>query len=457
MAIDEHHPTRHPIGSQAFFEALVTTAISPFVVIDSELVLRFASEGAEHMLGYQRKDWVGRSIAEMMTPESAEIATIGLIDLFEAPIDLEWAGAPVRLKLYCADGTIIPVEAEALSPDRSGIDGIVVQLHRAGSTQTMSDAIDAILEGHRPEKALLLLSSLIEHDIPGTSAVLVSGWNGERFDRISGHAADLAFDRIRPADRIAVQRALNTRREVVDLFPFLDPATQAEARAAGMQSCWLSPVRVSATAAPTAALIVWNTTVGSPGALYRSEIRRSVTLARLALQWLDQQRLLAWDASHDRLTGLTNRSEFQNQLESRDGKARAVLYCDLDDFKPVNDRFGHRVGDQVLAAVAGRLRSTAGPHLVARLGGDEFAILVHPMRDTNHPVELAVDILAALRQPVSTLGFLADVGVSVGVAIDEGGIAGADHLLDEADRLLREGKALGKNQLRTVHVTASLD
>ena len=91
-----------------------------------------------------------------------------------------------------------------------------------------------------------------------------------------------------------------------------------------------------------AALLVWHNLPGPPGALYRADLKRAVRLAQLALRWEGQQRMLAWDATHDRLTGLTNRSEFQNRLDRHHGTGRAVLYCDLDDFKPVNDHFGHR-------------------------------------------------------------------------------------------------------------------
>ena len=175
-----------------------------------------------------------------------------------------------------------------------------------------------------------------------------------------------------------------------------------------------------------------------------------MSLARLALRWMGQQRLLAWDAAHDHLTGLANRSELQNRLDEGNGRARAILYLDLDDFKPVNDHYGHRVGDEVLAAVAGRLQGIGGSHLVARLGGDEFAVLINPLDDPDEPVRLAERARLALAKPISVLGQLATVGVCVGVAIDPTGSADGDHLLDQADRLLREGKNLGKNQVRSV-------
>ena len=446
----ERHAGLHPVGSAAFFEAIVNTAVSPFVVIDRDLILRFVSESATALLGWKPDEWVGRSIAGLLTEDSLEVAAAGLGDLNELPEDPEWVGAPVRVYVKRSDGTTIPIDAAARAEERTGISGIVVQLHRAGGSQAMSDAVDAILDGNDLDRALTLLTSLIEHEISDTSAVLANEWDGRCFAQASGANTLMKLDWPLPADRAAIQHALDSGHAVRDIFERLDPATQAAAHNAGLHGCWCAPIPATDRDDPTAALFVWHAEPGPPGAIYRTDIARSVSLARLALRWMGQQRLLAWDAAHDHLTGLANRSELQNRLDEGNGRARAILYLDLDDFKPVNDHFGHRVGDEVLAAVAGRLQSIGGSHLVARLGGDEFAVLVNPLDDPDEPVHLAEQARLALAKPISVLGQLATVGVCVGVAIDPTGAADGDHLLDQADRLLREGKNLGKNQVRSV-------
>ncbi len=351
------------VGSDAFFRALVESAVSPYIVIDASLTLLYASESIAELLGWEPQDWVGRSIIDLLAPESLEIAAAGIDDLFATTNDPTWVGGPVRLFVRCADGSMKALDIEASSPERTGIDGIVVHLHRAGGSQAMSDAIDAILEGENPKLALTRLASLIEHDITDATAVLASEWDGVGFGQVAGAMGPLHLPAPRTADRDAIYAALRSSADVVDLFDSLDPLTRADGLAAGMQSCWLAPVRVAPDEPTTAALLVWHILPGPPGALYRADVDRAVRLAQLALRWEGQQRMLAWDATHDRLTGLTNRSEFQNRLDRHHGTGRAVLYCDLDDFKPVNDRFGHRAGDEVLATVAGRLRETVGAHL----------------------------------------------------------------------------------------------
>jgi diguanylate cyclase (GGDEF)-like protein/PAS domain S-box-containing protein len=140
---------------------------------------------------------------------------------------------------------------------------------------------------------------------------------------------------------------------------------------------------------------------------------------------------LSHRARHDVLTGLANRASFVRHLaQVTDGGQRyAVLFIDLDHFKPVNDRFGHDAGDAVLQAVAGRLTSAVrtGPErdsdLICRLGGDEFAILLVGVDDAA--ARLVADrMLAAIRQPIQVrLGEAEGTEVAIGATI---GIAFAD-------------------------------
>ncbi|TMD02507.1 MAG: GGDEF domain-containing protein, partial [Chloroflexi bacterium] len=166
------------------------------------------------------------------------------------------------------------------------------------------------------------------------------------------------------------------------------------------------------------------------------------------------ERQLEYQASHDPLTDLANRVRFYERVTRalavaspwRQPSSVAVLFIDLDDFKDVNDRLGHQVGDQLLEAVADRLRRCVRPSDVpARLGGDEFAVLVTEVRSTQELMGIAERILDALRAPVVLAGqCLVSPQGTIGVAIAETPQIGANELLRRADVAMYAAKARGK-------------
>ena len=156
-------------------------------------------------------------------------------------------------------------------------------------------------------------------------------------------------------------------------------------------------------------------------------------------------------ARHDLLTNLPNRGllldrlEHALQLSRRRGSRIALLFCDLDGFKPVNDRFGHAAGDAVLIDVAQRLiASVRESDTVARLGGDEFAILLEDVRP-NQVDSTCERILEAVRPGAIVAGHQVPLSFSIGVAPGDTGNS-AEHLLRNADMAMYEAKALGKDQ-----------
>lgn len=443
-----------PVGSPAFFESIVHRAVNPFVVVDDELILRYASASIEWLLGWKPDDWLGRSVAELVAPQSVELVAAGLTEITWVSQDPDWIAAPVRIFLYAADGSVVPVDAYARESERTGVAGVLVQLARAGAAQTMSDAVDTILAGDDLDRALGLLTSLVEHDIPGTAAILASGWDGRRFSRVAGRDRILFLTAPTVTDAAAIGRVLAGDAPVADLSARLCATTRAAAARRGWRACWCAPVPADTGQDRTAALLIWRPEPGAPGGIFRDGIQRSVNLARLALRWMGTQQQLAWSASHDPLTGLYNRAEFQNRLDRSTGEARAVLFCDLDDFKPVNDRWGHRAGDRVLRAIAERMQHVATGALVARMGGDEFAILQRGVPDLATARRLAHRVRAALGDPVTVADQPVQVGVTIGLAYDPTGTAGSGQLMERADSLLRQGKRQGKNQVSAVRVDA---
>nr|WP_277349768.1 GGDEF domain-containing protein [Planosporangium thailandense] len=154
-------------------------------------------------------------------------------------------------------------------------------------------------------------------------------------------------------------------------------------------------------------------------------------------------------AFSDSLTGLANRAMFLDRLDEavrrarRDGSDAAVLLVDLDDFKPVNDRFGHAAGDAVLTEVAARLHGCVPEtDVVARLGGDEFAILLEQVPAGGFSA-MADRVVRALDVPCRVAGTEVRVGASVGVAVIRAG-DDASALLQRSDAAMYAAKCRGK-------------
>jgi diguanylate cyclase len=172
--------------------------------------------------------------------------------------------------------------------------------------------------------------------------------------------------------------------------------------------------------------------------------------SRLVQELASREQQLRRQAFSDSLTGLANRALFRDRLEhvlelhSRDCRPAAVVFLDLDDFKAVNDSYGHAAGDELLVRVAERITgATRAGDTVARLGGDEFAVL---LEDAADPLETAARIRDALRPVFVFAGAEHVVEASVGVAAvsaDEPSVT-ADILLGRSDAAMYAAKRAGK-------------
>jgi diguanylate cyclase (GGDEF)-like protein len=154
----------------------------------------------------------------------------------------------------------------------------------------------------------------------------------------------------------------------------------------------------------------------------------------------------------DRLTGLPDRAAFAELLDhalaqsERSGAQAAVLLVDLDGFERVNSRMGHAIGDELLVAVAERLRGCLRPvDTIARVGDDEFAILLPEVDRFQEATDLATDLLDSLRAPVGIRGRHLTVNGSIGIATSG---SGDRMMLRDADAALRQAKGAGGGSYR---------
>lgn len=179
-----------------------------------------------------------------------------------------------------------------------------------------------------------------------------------------------------------------------------------------------------------------------------------LVIARQLVTLAENRRLLRkteHEALHDPLTGLANRTLFMEELERalRVRANRLVLaFCDMDDFKEINDSYGHVAGDEVLIRTAHRLKQCASPgDTVARLGGDEFALLLRDPAESLSSIERR--LLTTLQEPHALRDDQRVVSASVGVTTLPAGaeLAGTDELLHLADTAMYTAKQQGKNTL----------
>ena len=160
-------------------------------------------------------------------------------------------------------------------------------------------------------------------------------------------------------------------------------------------------------------------------------------------------------ALHDALTGLPNRFLMLGRLAQalsaaqRHGTRLAVLFLDLDGFKPINDRHGHHIGDEVLKIVATRLRDCVRDcDTVARHGGDEFLVALTDMRGTDDAAAVAVKVLAAVARPVDIGTLTLRVTTSIGIALYPDVASDGEALIRAADAAMYEAKAEGRHIFR---------
>jgi diguanylate cyclase (GGDEF)-like protein len=437
---------------------IVDMAVNPFVIIDSIGTALWASRSVDELLGIAAHDLVGRSMLDFVAPASIDAATDALASAVDdqerrGPVAAAWEGVGPVLEMRRADGVTISCSIAVATPLRTGLPCFVLQLRRADAAHALERALRAMGAGRPLTEVLDEVAAVLRGELPDVDVVMLHDHRDtgrlEARDGASAIWGDLDLPTAAGdawADAIAKPEVL-VERAVADLpSPLREVAQDGGFRWLVLLS--VSPV-IDGDDTTAAVVSIWSRAPFPMHFLNHERVERCGSLMTMALQWEYGRRALEWAATHDGLTGLHNRSAFLTHLYAVGGRrsaGAAVLYLDLDDFKPVNDVHGHGLGDRVLVEVTARLRRCVRPaDIVARLGGDEFAVLCLGLDDLGAAELLAARLVAEVSTPIQVEGIEVQIGLSVGIA-DLRGDDDVERVLARADDALRAAKLGGKSR-----------
>jgi diguanylate cyclase (GGDEF)-like protein/PAS domain S-box-containing protein len=409
-----------------------------FFAISPDGVIVFMNSAMARLIGRTPAECIGRNVTEWLHPDELERAA-GLMSVSTAERPPPGMS---RFMVAHSNGEWVPLEISGATA-WDGSDRLLAIYCRNGAPRlAIEEVMRMLLQGLPLGEVLRAVCNVIEWDGYGTH-VAITWFDGQGCEQVSTGVpleiggGDGAAGTLWALSRASGKPQLGTADD-------LDAVRSALAADLGVSEVWVVPVTWGETY-PPATITIW--TVGSGRSpqihAYGMEVARN--MVELILRWTDQQTALERAAHVDALTGLANRRVFFKTLAATE-EGGAVLYCDLDRFKPVNDTLGHSAGDEVLRAVAERIAaSVRSLDLVARLGGDEFAVLCEGASQAD-ATEVAHRIQAALDLPFLVDGVELTVGVSIGIAHSLGPLNGA--LVDAADTALAEAKAAGRATFR---------
>ena len=422
---------------------IVDTLTIPVLVVDGQGTIVHAGGSVLRDFGYQPHELEGRNVIEFTPAEEVDRALQSIDELTQAE-DLG-IGVPTAFPIIRKDGawTWMAIGAvPLLDPPVQGMTFYFIpwdaQLHfdEFFASLLAGDPLDVVL-------ARLALSIAISLEVLGVS--IHHGFDGTSFEAVhgAGHPPGLAAVADGPWHRAAITgESQYVPVSAVELGTDLPEPMP--------RGCWAIPLPPH-EALDGAVMTVWRRVSSPPVRAHDFVIDRSLRYVQLALVRSAEHRQLAHMADHDHLTGVANRTRFQRIVEealARSDADVAVMYCDLDGFKGVNDERGHAVGDEMLIEVARRMTAAVGNSgEVARIGGDEFTVFVG---DGSLGREVAERLVAAFDTPVVVEGEPALLGLSVGLVV--GRAASSEMLMRRADVALYTAKHAGGAQVVQVEM-----
>lgn len=434
---------------------MLSYAADAVVVVAADGTVRWASPSLPRAFGVELADVVGANMADLLHPDDRDRA----VGAFANTLSAEGYRVPVEFRVL-ANGRWIRVEAiaiNALSDERVG--GVVISLRQVDLRRQADLALEEIARGAPLGQVLSRLCVLAEDLIEVSACVVLQRDRSQRVRcAASGsRAAQLvaAFDQL--PDGSASWARLRGAENSGSHQLAIDSAAGITARRLGFGWVTLFPLAEIA-GQPLGWLAVISRHADAVGPSERQLLEHPVALASLALERDAAMADLVHQASHDALTGLPNRGRLVDDLarglNRPAGTHLAVLFVDVDEFKQVNDHYGHGFGDEVLTRLAERLRgATRSEDFVARYGGDEFVVVCHELAGAQEAVAVAERLIAALSRPIDVEGESFQLAASIGIAIAEED-ADPEGLLAAADEAMYEAKRSGPGRW-ALHASAA--
>ncbi len=418
--------------------------------------------------------WIGYSAAQLHDRTFASLLDAGSRMFFETRhaqvLHLQGSVDEVALTLIGADGSRLQVLVNAAFTEDSGIQVVLYAIFNA--TQRLSyerDLLDARRTAEVSEARLHILQQAtaafeVCTDDQGVAESFVHVARG------AFAATEACVMLLDPEGELHVVAGTNPLLQTVPAIAAIretpheitvtadDAITDFPELAAGLQAARLQALSVTPLSAGGERLGLLACFFGRKRDFDTGFFELQRTLGRQASQTLTRVRLqreLEHLALYDQLTGIPNRQLLTQRLHTAIDAATAigepmtVIFIDVDDFKQVNDRFGHAAGDAVLRELAQRFRDhVRADDVVGRIGGDEFVVICHAA-GVDAGASVAERVLIGARDPMSDPPGL-HVSVSVGAATFTplmGDVPTADDILNRADDAMYTSKARGKNQL----------
>ena len=408
-------------------------------LVDPDLNIRWMSASAAWVSGSDPAVRQGASSIDRIHPEDAERIVHGLEQLRLATTADATAAAmpePIRYRWRRLDGRWMIMEATIhnLLADPV-VNGFLVFARPVTGELDGAGYVLDLLASDRPVREVLAACAALVPDYIGSAAAVAFLPD----DTIIGVPAGSPV-----AEFAAITQWWNSVRRgdasLLHDFDGVDPSLAALARKAGFRSFWALPIWDQVDRQVIGCLAVWVRLTIEPAIGIEEPLRNSRRLASLVISEERRRDSLHRLAETDPLTGLANRSALSRRLEHEAGPVTLAL-VDLDDFKPVNDNYGHDIGDAVLRIVAARLRGTLrSGDLAVRFGGDEFAIVFAEGTGYDDAQETMRRVVHAVEAPIATAEeLIITVGASVGLAT-----AAPDDVQRLADQALYDAKRLGR-------------